>query len=214
MRINIDLSKKSIENAIKQIKAAQKKVQKDLPRVFLGKCAEWIKAEANNNLSRIPMDGQVINLIQSRWEISPVVGNMIKISNTAKYQDGRNIAVFVEFGVGVVGQSSPKEPDFQREAIAKSGYQYNLPSDYKRSSRNPNSKYHNNEDAWRFYISPDKGVDLHTGYYEEYETSSGNTKIVTAGSPANMFLFKAWKTFETSGAYKTLWEQAKAEVIG
>lgn len=214
MRINIELSKKSVENAIKQIKAVQKKIQNELPKVYLQKCVEWIRLQADNNISATPIDGEIISLIKRSWYISPVVGNIIKISNTAKYQDGKNVAVFVEFGVGIVGQSSSKEPDFEKEAIAKSGYQYNLPSEYKRSSRNPNSKYHKNENAWSFYISPDKGVDLHSGYYEEYQTNSGNTKIVTAGSPATMFLFKAWKSFETTGIYKTLWQEAKAEVIG
>lgn len=199
MRINIDLSKKSIEKAIKQIKAVQKKVQKDLPRVFLQKCVEWIKAEANNNLSRIPMDYEITSFIQKNWVVSPVVGNKITLSNTAQYEAGKNIAVFVEFGVGSVGQS--KSHDMADEA----NYEYNVPSRYKQS-----------DGKWTFNAHHQQyAIDLNKGYYYIYQReNSGQITAVTKGSPANMYLFKAMKAFETSGIYQKLWEQACAEVIG
>lgn len=208
MRINIDLSKKSTENAIKQIKAVQKKVQTELPRVYLQKCVEWIKAEADKNLMATNIGSKVKSIIQSQWQISPVVGNKITLSNTAQLEQGKNLAVFVEFGVGVVGQTSYKEPDFQREAIAKSGYQYNVPSPAKSNKKGF-------EGQWSFGTSDGESyMNLEREHYETYDFGDGVLTIVTKGSPATMFLFKAWKTFETSGLYKTLWEQAKAEVIG
>lgn len=199
MKINISLDKKSIENAIKQIKAVQKKVQTDLPRVFLQKCVEWIKNEANNNLSQIPMDYEIISLIQKSWTISPIVGNSITLSNTAEVERGKNVAVFVEFGVGSVGQS--KAHDRADEA----NYEYDVPSRYKHA-----------DGKWTFNAHHQQyAIDLNKGYYYIYQRqNSGQITAVTKGSPANMFLFKAMKTFETSGIYQKLWEEACAEVIG
>lgn len=214
MRINVGFDKKSIQNAIKQIKAVQKKIRTDLPRVYLQKCANWIVSEANNNLSRINMDSKIISLIQSSWVISPVVGNLIKIENTAQYKAGENIAVFVEFGVGVVGEKTSKPQGFIENAISTNDYKYNVRTDNKRASKNPQSKFSSNDNAWRFTQSSDKGIDIQSSYYEEYTHKDGTKKIVTAGSPSQMFLFNAWKSFETFGVYKTLWEQAKKEVIG
>ena len=110
MRINIELSKKSIGNAIKQIKAVQKKVQKDLPRVYLKKCVEWIKAEANKNIWSTDVGSSVKAKIQDSWKISNGTGNNIVLSNNAQFESGKNLAVFVEFGVGMVGyeNSHPK----------------------------------------------------------------------------------------------------------
>ena len=88
MRINIDLSKKSIENAIKQIKAVQKKVKKNLPRVYLEKCVAKIIELANQNLMITDIGSEVKSLIQSSWQISPVVGNRIVLSNNAEFESG------------------------------------------------------------------------------------------------------------------------------
>ena len=198
MRINIDLSKKSIENAIKQIKTVQKKVQKDLPRVYLEKCVNEIIKLANENLMATNIGSRVQSLIQSSWQISPVVGNKITLSNTAQFEAGKNLAVFVEFGVGIVGQEN------SHELAKEANYQYNVPSSSKKSNG-----------QWSFGTADNESyMNLERGYYETYNFGDGVLTIVTKGSPATLFLYKAWKTFETTGLYKTLWEQAKAEVIG
>ena len=197
MRINIDLSKKSIENAIKQIKEVQKKVQKDLPRVYLQKCVNEIIRLANQNLMSTDIGSEVKALIQSSWEISPVVANKITLSNTAEFESGKNLAVFVEFGVGRVGGSRP------HELANQANYEYNVWSMRK-------DPY----DRWTYTLEGGEDrMNIESGYYEGGETDKG-FYFKTAGSPATMFLFKAWKYFETSGMYKELWEKAKAEVIG
>lgn len=197
MKINISLDKKSIENAIKQIKAVQKKVQTDLPRVYLQKCVESIKAIANRNLAMTNIGSEVKALIQTSWETSAVIGNKITLSNNAEYESGKNLAVFVEFGVGRVGGSKP-------HAVAdKANYEYNVWSIRK----DPN-------DRWVYTLEGGEDrMNIESGYYEGGNTDKG-FYFKTAGSPATMFLYKAWKEFETSGLYKTLWEQAKKEVIG
>lgn len=197
MRINIDLSKKSIENAIKQIKEVQKKAQKDLPRVYLQKCVNEIIRLANRNLMATDIGSEVKALIQSSWEISPIVANKITLSNTAEFESGKNLAVFVEFGVGIVGQGS------KHTLANQANYEYNVLTDAKDQNGGWFYTLHGGEDR----------MNIESNYYQGYSTENG-LQFSTKGSPATMFLFKAWKTFETSGAYKTLWEQAKAEVIG
>lgn len=199
MKINISLDKKSINNAIKQIKAVKKKIQKDLPTVYLQKCVEWIKNEANNNLAQIPMDYEITSLIAKSWIVSPVVGNRITLSNIAEIGNGKNVAVFVEFGVGSVGKSNA------HDSADEANYEYNVPSRYKHA-----------DGKWTFNATHQQyAIDLNKGYYYIYQReNSGKITAVTKGSPANMYLFKAMKTFETSGIYKKIWEQACAEVIG
>lgn len=191
MHINIDLSKKSIENAIKQIKAVQKKVQTELPRVYLQKCVEWIKNTANFNLKTHYLSDDIVSKIENAWDTEYLSNNYIRLINT------EDTATYLEFGVGIVGQEN-------RHTVAtNAGYKYNVPSEYKKE-----------DGSWRFYLEEGEGVDLNVGTYNVYYTKNGKKKVVTKGSPANMFLFKAMKEFETSGKYKELWEQAKAEVIG
>lgn len=197
MRINIDLSKKSIENAIKQIKAVQKKIQNDLLKVYLQKCVNEIIRLANINLMTTDIGSEVKALIQSSWQVSDLVGNRIVLSNNAEFESGKNLAVFVEFGVGSVGGTKPHILSNQ------ANYEYNVWSIRK----DPNDK-------WTYTLEGGEDrMNIESGYYEGGNTDKG-FYFKTEGSPATMFLYKAWKTFETSGAYKTLWEQAKAEVIG
>ena len=197
MRINISLDKKSLKNAIKQINEVQKKIQNDLPRVYLQKCVESIKEIANRNLSITNIGSEVKALIQTSWITSAVIGNKITLSNNAEYESGKNLAVFVEFGVGRIGGSKP------HEVSSQSNYEYNVWS----MRKDPN-------DMWTYTLEGGEDrMNIESGYYEGGETDKG-FYFKTAGSPATMFLYKAWKEFETSGLYKTLWEQAKKEVIG
>lgn len=196
MRIKIDLSKKSIENAIKQIKEVQKKIQKDLPKVYLQKCVEWIKAEANKNLWMTDIGSDVKGLIQDSWKMSKIENNRVVLSNNAQFEEGKNLAVFVEFGVGIVGYEN------SHEKADEANYEYNVLTWAK-----------DQEGAWSYTLDSANRMNIESKYYEAIGLN-GDFQFVTKGSPATMFLFKAWKTFETSGMYKELWEQAKAEVIG
>lgn len=195
MKINISLDKKSIQNAIKQINAVKKKMAKKLPTVYLQKCVASIIDIANRNLSLTNIGSDVQSLIQTSWIISDVVGNKITLSNNAEYESGKNLAVFVEFGVGIVGQGS------SHKLASQVGYEYNVLSDAKDQFGN-----------WIYSLDGGVGtMNIESNYYE---MSNDGLWIKTKGSPSTMFLYKAWKEFETSGLYKQLWEQAKAEVIG
>ena len=195
MKINISLDKKSIQNAIKQINAVKKKIQKDLPTLYLNKCVASIIDMANRNLLLTNIGSEVQDKIQNGWQVSQVVKNQITLSNIAEFEKGKNLAVFVEFGVGIVGQGQ------SHKLASQAGYEYNVLSDAKDQFGN-----------WIYSLEGGVGtMNIESNYYE---ISNDGLWIKTKGSPSTMFLYKAWKEFETSGLYKRLWEQAKAEVIG
>lgn len=196
MKINIKLSKKSIQSAMKKINEVKKKVETELPKVFLQKCVARIIELANQNLMATNIGFEVKTLIQNSWVTSGVVDNKITLSNTAEFVKGENLAVFVEFGVGIIGQSN------SHSMSGEAGYEYNVPSAAK-------DQYGN----WVAFVDSEGSMNIESGYYEKRETSTG-LMITTQGSPATMFLYKAWKYFETSAEYKEVWEQAKAEVFG
>lgn len=159
--------------------------------MYLQKCVEWIKNTANFNLKSHYLSNDIVSKIESAWATEYLSNNYIRLINT------EDTATYLEFGVGIVGQEN-------RHTVATSaGYKYNVPSEYKKE-----------DGSWRFYLEEGEGVDLNVGTYNVSYTQNGKKRVVTKGSPANMFLFKAMKEFETSGKYKELWEQAKAEVIG
>lgn len=196
MRINISLDKKSIKSAINQINLVKKQLHKDVPRVYLQKCALKIIELANKNIALTEVGDDVQRLIQNSWKISPIVGNVIKISNTASFKKGENLAVFVEFGVGSVGFS-------HGHILAnEANYEYNVRTF---------AKDHNG--YWKHTIEDESLMNIESNYYESIRTEEGFS-FSTKGSPATMFLYNAWKEFQLSGIFKTLWEEAKAEVIG
>lgn len=197
MRLNIELDKSSVNRTIKQINKLKKKISNDLHKLYLRKCVEWIKEQANSNLNSSAIGSETKALIQSSWAISYLSENAIRLSNTAKYEDGKNIAVFVEFGVGVVGEQS------KHTLAEEANYEYNVPSTAKTK-----------RGYWAKTLDGgENSMNIESGYYYAKESESGFT-FLTKGSPATMFLYKAWKSFETLGVYKTLWEEAKAEIIG
>lgn len=196
MKVRMNLSKKSIQSVIKKVEDLKKKAQTELPKVFLRKCVARIIELANQNLMATDVGFEVKNLIQNSWETSEIVNNKITLSNTAEFKKGENLAIFVEFGVGIVGQSN------NHTMSGEAGYAYNVPSAAKDQHGN-----------WFAYVDGENSMNIESDYYEKYDTPSGLI-IKTQGSPATMFLYKAWKYFETSGEYKAVWQQTIAEVFG
>lgn len=196
MKVNIKLSKNSVKSVIKKVEGVKEKAQNELIKTFLQKSIARIIELANQNLMATDIGFDVKNLIQNSWETSEIVNNKITLSNTAEFEKGENLAVFVEFGVGIVGQSN------NHTMSGEAGYNYNVPSAAK-------DQYGN----WVAFVDGEGSMNIESGYYEKYNTSNG-IMIKTQGSPATMFLYKAWKYFETSGEYKAILEQAKADVFG
>lgn len=186
--ININFDVKSIKEAIKQVKEVQKKMQTEVPRTFITRCLDWVMNKANDYLNSFYMSSDIITDIQSKWEKS-VIGNVGTLINTS------NKAVYVEFGVGLVGQGNPHPNS------SVSGYEYNVASGKKDISS-----------KWRFKLDEEQGVDLNVGYYTARNSGDGKL-ITTQGSPSNLYLYNAMMDLISSGAYKTLWQETLAELI-
>ena len=76
----------------------------------------------------------------------------------------------VEFGVGVVGQSSP------HKNIGEVDYEYNKPSRYK-----------NKDNSWIFAVDNDSEIDIQSKFIDNRTEHTVRTK----GSPAVMYLYNA-----------------------
>ena len=73
--INIKLDVKSIKEASKQIQLVQSKLRGYFPTRFINKCLKWIENRANEYLSSIDMDGEVITDIQNSWRTEKISKN-------------------------------------------------------------------------------------------------------------------------------------------
>ena len=181
--INIGFDTKSIRQAIKEIENIRKKFSKNIPKIYLKKCADYVISRANEYLSNYNIDGEIIDDIKTHWDTETLTNNTIRVFNNS------DKAVFIEFGVGRIGSIS-SHPNAN-----ETGYQYNLPSSAKSTSG-----------RWAFDVRDKNGIDLVKGYYKH----RGNS-VVTSGSPANMYLYNATLDLISSGTYRILWLQTLDE---
>lgn len=183
--IKINFDEKSIKNAIIELNKVQQKLYTTVPKRFLTLCSNWIINRANERIRDLDIGSEVKEDIISRWRVSNLSNNRIKVINDS------NKAVFVEFGVGKIGKESP-HPQSSSE-----GYEYNKDSGKK-------DRY----GQWRFTLENKDQIDLIADYYSKNENT-----ITTKGSPANLYLYNSLMDLISSGIYKLLWQQALLETI-
>ena len=199
MKINIELNRKSIEQAKKQLLYV-KKILPQMQKDFLEDVAMWLINKANTHLNNSDIGENVKIDIRNGWEYD-FTTNGIKITNRTQQ------AVFVEFGVGVVGQGN-SHPQASVE-----GYEYNLPSPYKYAG-----KYHD-EDTWRFAKQSTEDVDLPKDSYETWKMGSGALKIITRGTKGVWYAYNAIVDAQmelskaNGGEIGKMWEDIKARYI-
>lgn len=140
-KIVIELNNKSIENAIKQLKDYKSKVVK-ATNEFLEFVSEWVIKKANIYIDASDIGDLVKLELRNSWDYT-IKNGVATVSNNGSMvknryvvgEDGNSkiekqeipVAILVEFGVGVVGQSNP-HPNASVE-----GYKYNLPTIHKNS---------------------------------------------------------------------------------
>ena len=190
--INIKLDVKSIKEASKQIQLVQSKLRGYFPTRFINKCLKWIENRANEYLSSIDMDGEVITDIQSSWRTEKISKNAKRLINES------DKAVFVEFGVGKIGERNA-HPQANEE-----NYEYNIQTKYKQP-----------DGTWIFDAEHKQyAIDLNEGYYVMFGSDKTNrAKVKTKGSPANLYLYNAGMDLVSTGAYKMLWAEALRETL-
>lgn len=184
-RININYDIKSLEKAIERIEIIKKKFQTTIPTIFLDRCLDYVIKQANQYLDGFDIDKLVTSDIQNHWRKEKLSNNRVRLLNDS------DKAVYIEFGVGKVGQSK-SHPN-----SSKTGYEYNIPTDAKTLSG-----------QWVFKLDDKQGVDLVAGYYKQRKDN-----IITKGSPANMYLYNAMMDLISSGSYKTIWNRVLQEQL-
>lgn len=195
MKISVALNKKSIKNAIQALEKAKKQLEREMLDDFYKRCYEYFVGQANFHLLSSGVGDLVIAEIQSSW-------NYERTLNGAKFTNNAEKAVYVEFGVGVVGQ----ENQHTNANNLGNNYQYNMPSESKYDG-----KYHD-KNTWRFYANDKRAVDLVDGFYEEWSTKNGDIKVITKGSPAIMYAFNALEDLRLY--MPKIWEEIKIKYWG
>lgn len=220
MKIEIGvLNAKSISTAIKKLQ----KVQKSFPKMveqLLNRSRLWIMQRANENIDRSDIGSNIKNTIKSQWRLTEIVDGTCKLINEDSFGNGENKAVFVEFGIGVVGGSKPHP-----EAFAN-GYEYNVPSDFK--------GMHEDTDEWSFFSNEEdldipqtaitKSFSLKGSIRSSYRTKKGEVHtykdtrdrylVYTKGTQGVLFLYNALVDFKSQGQAKSIWQAICKEYLG
>lgn len=187
MQVNIDLlDLRTVDKAIKQIEQYQKRIQTELIPEFLKRCAETVRDMANNIISGLPYESEIISGLQNSWKTETTDdGKVVTLIN--EYDK----AVYIEFGTGIVGSNDA------HEMASESGYKYDV-------------KNHGQK-GWRFTRHVDDGepLDLPNGSYTI--KTLGHTgmwfDIRTQGAPATMFLYNAAMNFLEDKVYERIWQR-------
>ena len=193
MKIKVALNQKSIKNALNALKTAEKQLKGEMLDEFYKRCYNYFVSRANYYLEVSGIGNFVIPKIQASWSYKKIAGGIRIINDDEK-------AVYIEFGVGIVGKEN-SHPNAE-----ETNYKYNIPTASKRAGN-----FHD-EDTWRFYVYSREEIDLVEGYYEEWETQSGSTKVITRGSPSIMYAFNALEDLKLK--YKQIWQEVKVKYWG
>lgn len=193
MRINVTLTTASIQEAVNRLKNVETQLSSVIVPKYLEKCCMWLKTRANEYLYTSGLNSGVIGEVERGWTIIQISNNSYMLRNTGR-------AYLLEFGVGVVGEEN-QHPD-----AASADYEYNKESRYKKT-----------DGSWIFKVDDRNTLDIKKENVMPrndgtIQYNTGKT-IRTKGQRGTMFLHNAVIDFKTTGAYKKLWAETKAEYI-
>ena len=209
MKIEIGLNKQSIKNAIKQLNAIKKTVP-NMQQEFLMEVAHWITDRANDYITNSDLGSLVKDKIRSSWSYEPTA-NGVKIVNNAQKQVANfgtvPLAVLVEFGVGVVGQSKA-HPNASAE-----GYEYNIDSGHKSA-----------DGSWQFWLNSDErdlpmSAFTDFGTYDDHRNGGKRMVVTTRGAKGVWYAYNAIVDAKmelakaNGGKIGELWEKVKKRYI-
>ena len=200
MKIEIALNKQSIKNAIKRINAIKKTVP-TIQQEFLMSVAHWVTNRANDYINLSDIGSLVKDEIKGGWEYESTESGVKIVNRTQK-------AVFVEFGVGIVGQSQA-HPKASAE-----GYEYNQESPYKTA-----------DGTWYFWTNSNE-LDLPLSAmtdirgYDDHRGKSGKRIMFgTQGAKGVWYAYNAIVDAQMElaksggGEIGKMWEDIKARYI-
>lgn len=216
-KISIELNTKSVDEAIKYLKTLRYNFKRMMDE-FLEFACLWIIERANRYVELSDIGSLVKLQIKNAWEYN-ISNGVATVKNTATMQKKRDnapadvvpVAVFVEFGVGVVGQSLP------HPQAAQEGYEYNIPSDYKSS-----------DGSWYFWTNSNE-LDLPLSAVEDFrgfddfrgvKKEQGKRIVVsTRGAQGVMYAYNAIVDANVdlqnpNGDFANEWRKIKERYIG
>jgi hypothetical protein len=209
MKIEVGLNKQSIKNAIKQLNAIKKTVP-TMQQEFLVEVAHWLTDRANDYITNSDLGSLVKDQIRSSWSYEPTA-NGVKIVNNAQKQVTNfgtvPLAVLVEFGVGVVGQSQ-SHPNATAE-----GYEYNVDSGRKSA-----------DGSWQFWLNSDErdlpmSAFTDFGTYDDHRKGGKRMVVTTRGAKGVWYAYNAIVDAQmelakpNGGEIGKLWNDAKKRYI-
>lgn len=188
MKITVGLNQKSVKNAINALKNAKKQLQGEMLDEFYKECYNYFVGRANYHLLSSGIGDLVIAEIQSSWRYERTV-------NGAKFTNDAEKAVYVEFGVGLIGSES-KHPN-----ATATGYEYNVPSQSKLA-----------DGSWVFRSYEDE-LDIPQNAITSRDfTADGRLRILTSGTKGCFYAFNALEDLRL--VYKKIWEEIKIKYWG
>lgn len=200
MKIEVGLNNQSIKNAINKLNAIKKTVPK-MQQEFLVEVAHWLTDRANDYITNSDLGSLVKDQIRSGWSYEPIA-NGVKVVNRAEK------AVYVEFGVGVVGQSQA-HPNATAE-----GYEYNMDSPSKTE-----------DGTWYFWANSNE-LDLPLNSltdirgFDDFRGKQGKRLVVgTRGAKGVWYAYNAIVDAQmelakaNGGKIGELWEKVKKRYI-
>lgn len=186
MKIDVELNPKSIKEAVKTLIKQRKILAEQAIPEFMLRAAEWIKLRANEILNGSDIGVQVVQNITSSWHIDALSKSHIVLYNMSWK------SAYVEFGVGIVGQSAP-HPN-----ASQTNYEYNVDSPYKYSNG-----------GWAFSVADQSELDIpKDAIIEQNYSSVYGLTIYTRGTQGVWYLFNALEDFKLREE-KRLWEEIK-----
>jgi hypothetical protein len=215
-KITIGLNTKDINNARKYLLNLKKKLP-TMVEEFVGEVAKWVVDRANDYIKNADLGSLVKIGIMTSWRLEKTSTGIKAINdyNVEKTIGGKRqtvpVAILVEFGVGVVGQSQA-HPNATAE-----GYEYNVDSGRKYP-----------DGTWRFYTDsenldlPQSALNYRFDFGEKRGKGSSaghRLQVYTKGSKGVWYAYNAIVDAQMElaksggGEIGKMWEDIKARYI-
>lgn len=183
MVIKVELNQKSIEKAIEQLKHFEQVTLPEMIEKFYDTCFIKFERYCRFYLEESSIGENVKEEIANGWTYT-------RIKNGAVFTNVADKAVYVEFGVGKIGQKKP------HKKASESGYQYNIGRKIREDG------------TWIFNVSDDDDIDVEQ---DRILRRTDNT-VKTEGSPAIMYAYQS--LMDLSEEIDYIWEDIKKRYLG
>ena len=186
MKIPVHLSKTSINGAKRKLNNIIKQLEEVMLNELLYECCQKVIQLANDRVDQTTIGSNVKAAIKSGWQPPEISKGVAVIRNT----DDK--AVYVEFGVGIVGE----EDSHARATVVN--YSYNIGSQIA------------SDGSWVFVQDNHQNIDIQA---EHIDNIDGGRIITTHGSPAVMYAYNA--IIDLKEKYiQSIWQSIKEKYWG